>query len=107
MMDDSRPTKTARVDGPASYAAALKAWGGATTPNRRKGRYYVIVVHGRFVCGWCPRPAAANGRAAPSPRGSITTRLWSPTTGSNGIGLRTRLPASIARLSRPILISLR
>lgn len=97
-MGDSLPVKTAQVYGPASYERALAAWGGGvTSPNVRKGRYYVIVVRGRFNC------------AGPFRRslGSVATRLWSPTTGNNGTGLGYKLPASTSRLGHPTLISLR
>ena len=106
-MDDSAPVKTVLVYGPASYRVALSAFGGGvTTPNQKKGRFYVIAVRGRFVCASCPRPALASGQPGPSPRGSIVTRLWSPTGGGGGIGLSKKLPASMARLGRPARISL-
>jgi hypothetical protein len=96
-MTGYRPARTVRVYGPASYKAALAAWdGGATTPNGRKGRYYVIVVRGHFV---------ATGFAA-SPSGSVASRLWSPTSGSSGTAFSNKLPASISRLGHPTLIQL-
>ena len=95
--DDSRPTKTAEVYGPTSYQVALSAWGGGvTTSNRKQGRYYVIVVRGRFV--W---------DSGGSSRGSILTRLWTPDGhGGGGTGLSNKLPASMARLGRPTTIDL-
>jgi hypothetical protein len=101
-LDDSRPAKTARVYGPASYRVALHAFSGGTTPNRRKGRFYVIVVRGRFVCAWCPRPPGAE-----SPQGSIATKLWSPTGHGGGFGLNRKVPGSLSLLGPPIRISLR
>lgn len=101
-LDDSVPTKTARVYGPASYRAALEAADGATTTNRRRGHFYVIVVRGRFTCPWCPRPPGAQ-----SPYGSFLTRIWSPDGRGGGFGIRTKLSASLARLGRPTLVSLR
>jgi hypothetical protein len=98
-LDDSSPSTAARVYGPASYRAALKASDGATTTNRRQGRFYVIVLHGRFVCAWCPRPPGAH-----SP---IATRIWSATGHGGGFGIRSKLPASLSQLGRPTLISLR
>jgi hypothetical protein len=87
----------------------MKAWGDrATTPNRRKGRYYVIVTRGRFVCkAFCSPPPARNGRPAPARHYSIASRPWSPTTGNNGLGLSNKIAASLSELGRPTLISLR
>ena len=97
-MGDPRPARTARVYGPASYKAALAAWGGGvTSPDVRKGPYYVIVVRGHFVFDGAFR----------STRGSVATRLWSPTRGNSGTGLGNKLPASMSRLGRPTLIGLR
>jgi hypothetical protein len=106
---DSRPLRTARVYGPASYQAATKAWGGGTTTARRRtGRYYVIVIRGRFVCtAYCSPPPGLNGQPAPAHHYSIASRPWSPTTGNNGIGLSNKLPASMSELGRPTLITLR
>jgi hypothetical protein len=86
--------KTAQVYGPASYQAAIKAFsGGATTPNRKMGRFYVIVLHGSFV---------VEGSKTPS-----VWRLWSPTGHGGGTGFRRTLPASMSQLGRPTLIRLR
>jgi hypothetical protein len=101
VMNDSLPANTAQVYGPASYRIALDAWNDfARPPRQQKGLWYVIVVSGRFV--W-------HGPFRPS-RGSFAARLWSPTLANSGIGtssLSSKLPASLARLGRPILISLR
>jgi hypothetical protein len=104
VMNDSRPVKTARVYGPASYQAALHAWDAAyRAPPRAgelKGPWYVIVVRGRFI--W-------NGPFQPS-HGSLAARLWSPTPANSGIGystLNNELHSSLARLGRPTRISLR
>ena len=97
-MGDPRPARTARVYGPGSYKTALAAWGGGiSSPNVRQGRYYVIVVHGHFVLHGAFR----------STKGSVATRLWSPTRGNSGTGLGNKLPASMSRLGRPTLIYLR
>jgi hypothetical protein len=101
-LDDSSRLKAAWVYGPASYRAVLHASDGTTTTNRRKGHFYVIVLHGRFVCAWCPRPPGAQ-----SPHGSIVTRIWSPDGHGGGFGMRSKIPASLSRLGRPTLISLR
>jgi hypothetical protein len=100
-MDDALPAKTAQVYGPAPYPVALHAWNdNASPPRRQRGTWYVIVVHGRFV--W-------HGPFRPS-RGSFAARLWSPAPSNSGIGfsgLSSKLPAMLARLGRPIVISLR
>jgi hypothetical protein len=97
-MGDPRPTRTARVYGPASYRTALAAFGGGvTSPNLRRGRYYVIVVQGHFVFDGAFR----------STSGTVASRLWSPTRGNSGLGLGNKLPASMSRLGRPTLIRLR
>jgi hypothetical protein len=96
-MGDSRPARTAQVYGPASYETALASWGGEiTTPNARKGPYYVIVVRGHFVFHGPFRTT----------RGLVATRLWSPSRGNSGTALGNKLPASISRLGRPTLIEL-
>jgi hypothetical protein len=58
--------KTALLYGPASYQIAEKASsGGGTTPNQKKGRFYVIVLHGSFRCP----PAELDRPASPPPGG--------------------------------------
>ena len=101
-LEDSSRLTTARVYGPASYRAVLKASDGTTTTNHRKGRFYVIVLHGRFVCSWCPRPPGAQ-----SPHGSIATRIWSPDGHGGGFGIRRKLPGSLSQLGSPTLVRLR
>lgn len=100
-LGDSSPVNTVRVYGPASYQAVLKASDGTTTTNRRKGHFYVIVLQGRFVCKWCPRPPGAR-----SPHGSIVTRIWSPDGHGGGFGIRRKLPGSLSQLGRPTLVRL-
>jgi hypothetical protein len=87
--------RTAQLYGPASYQVAFSAFsGGPTTPNQRSGRFYVIVLHGRFT--------GDGSTAAPT-----VSRLWSPTGHGGGTGFRRDLPASMSRLGRPTVISLR
>lgn len=100
-LGDSAALKLARVYGPVSYRAAVQAADGATTANRKKGRFDVLVLRGSFVCSWCPRPPGAA-----SPHGSIVTRIWSPTGHGGGFGIRRKLPASFARLGKPTRIDL-
>jgi hypothetical protein len=101
-LGDSVGLKAARVYGPASYRAAVQAADGATTTNRKQGRFYVIVLRGDFVCSWCPLPPGAQ-----SPHGSIATRIWSATGHGGGLGIRRKLPASLSRLGKPTRIDLR
>lgn len=101
-LDDSSPLTAVRVYGPASYRSVLHASDGTTTTNRRKGRFYVIVLDGRFVCAWCPRPPGAH-----SPHGSIVTRIWSPTGHGGGFGIRRKVPASLSRLGGPAVVRVR
>jgi hypothetical protein len=97
-MGDPRPARTVRVYGPASYSTALAAFGGGvTSPDPRKGRYYVIVVRGHFVFDGAFRATS----------GTVARRLWSPTRGDSGLGLGNKLPSSMSRLGRPTLIRLR
>jgi hypothetical protein len=87
--------RTAQLYGPASYQVAFSAFsGGPTTPNQKKGRFYVIVLHGSFT---------GDG----STRAPTVSRLWSPTGHSGGTGFRKSLPASMSRLGHPTLIELR
>lgn len=101
-LDDSAALKVASVYGPASYRAAAHAADGTTTTNRKKGRFYVIVLRGRFVCSWCPLPPGAQ-----SPHGSIATKIWSPHGHGGGLGIRRKLPTSLSRLGPPTRIDLR
>jgi hypothetical protein len=99
-MNDSLPAKTAQVYGPASYRVALHAWSPAAQPLRRSsGRWYVIVIRGRFVWYGPFRPA----------RGTFAARLWSLTAGNSGIGysgLSRKLPPSMSHLGHPAPVSL-
>jgi hypothetical protein len=99
--------KTAQLYGPASYAAALSAFSdGTTTPNQKQGRFYVIALHGNFVCTTCG--------SAQSGIWHVATTLWTPTGGDTGWGRRAgtglrrhKLVASMSRLGRPEQITLR
>jgi hypothetical protein len=99
-LDDSARLKVANVYGPASHRAVVNAADGGTTTNRKKGRFYVIVLRGHFVCSWCPRPPGAR-----SPHGSVVTRIWSPDGHGGGFGIRRKLPASLSRLGKPTRIA--
>ena len=101
VMNDSLPAERAAVYGPVSYRMALHSWSGSgRAPRYPSGPWYVIVIRGRFVWYGPFRPS----------RGSFAGRLWSPAPGNSGIGysgLGGKLPPSLTRLGRPVLISLR
>jgi hypothetical protein len=93
---------TAEVYGPGSRQALVEASSGEWVreiPLERKQRFYLIVLHGHFVCRSCSRPAAAM-----SPRGTIATVVWSRAQGGTDFGLVDRLPASMSRLPAPTVI---
>jgi hypothetical protein len=85
---DYHSVTTAELYGPASYQAAFRAFSnGPTTPDRRKGRFYVVALQGHSEAVW---------------------RLWSPDRhGFEATGFRSKLPASLSRLGRPAVITLR
>jgi hypothetical protein len=96
--------KTAQVYGPASHVALVEASTGqrvSESAHEPKGRFYLIVLHGHFVCHGCTHLTAE------SPRGTIATQVWSPTVpGYGDFGLMHSLPASMSRLGRPAVIRL-
>jgi hypothetical protein len=95
--------KTAQVYGPDSRSALVQASSGDLIPRTgdRKG-FYLVVVHGHFVCGNCSRPAAD----AKPIQGTIATSVWSVKAGhSMDFGLSHTLHA-MSRLGRPAVISL-
>jgi hypothetical protein len=98
--------KTAQVYGPDSRSALVQASSGDLIP--RTGdlrRFYLIVVHGHFVCGNCSGPAADANKP---PRGTIATNVWSVKAArSTDFGLSHGLPAAMSHLGQPIVISLR
>jgi len=90
------------VYGPGSRTALVRASSGewvAVTPQEQKSRFYLIVLHGRFVCGSCSRPAGAK-----APQGTIETTVWSPFSGGTDFSLGNRLPVAVSRLHRLALI---
>src|SRR5437867_10707677 len=97
--------KTAQVYGPDSAVALDEASSGhriSASAQEPRGRFYLIVLHGDFVCDACPRPTGGQ-----SPHGRIATQIWSPTApGYGDFGLRHSLPASMSRLGKPTVISL-
>ena len=93
-----------RIDvyGPGSRIGLVRASSGEwvqTTRREKKARFYLIVLHGRFVCGSCSGPANAK-----PPHGTIETTVWSPVFGGTDFGLSSRLPAAVSRLHRLAVI---
>src|SRR5436309_817273 len=77
--------KTAQVYGPNSRYALVKASSGDLVQRtaRERKNFYLIVLHGHFVCGGCTGPVAG---AKPA-RGKIATEIWSLKTGQTDFGL--------------------
>jgi len=95
--------KTAQVYGPDSRYALVKASSGdlvQKTVRERKG-FYLIVLHGHFVCDSCTGPAGAK-----APRGTIATDVWSPKAGGTDFGLSDHLPAAMSHLRGPTVIQI-
>lgn len=99
------PSKDATVDmievyGPGTRTALNAASGGGlvVTPTARKD-YYLTVLYGHFVCVSCERPAGGS-----DPRGSVATRVWSPTVDEGDSGIMRKLPRAVSRLHRLIRI---
>lgn len=98
------PVNEIEVYGPGSRAALVKASSGdvvVESARERKERFYLIVLHGHFVCNSCSGPA----RGKP-PHGTIETRVWSPVAGGTDFGISNNLPAAMSRLHRLAAITL-
>ncbi len=99
-----RSVKIAQVYGPNSRYLLVKASSGdlvKKTASERKG-FYLIVLHGHFVCHSCSRPS---GSSAKSPRGKIATEVWSPKAGETDFGLSNR-PVAMSHLRGPTAIQI-
>lgn len=101
---DSLDGRATEIDvyGPASRAALVKASSGdvvVETAGQRDKPFYLIVLHGHFVCGECSRPLGAK-----SPEGTIETHVWSPTAGTLDFGVQSSLPATVSLLDRVAMI---
>lgn len=98
------PVRRIDVYGPGSRAALVKASSGdivVESPREQKMRFYLVVLHGRFVCNGCSGPAGAG-----PPHGTIETRVWSPAEGGTDFGISNSLPAAMSRLHRLATITL-
>lgn len=95
--------KTAQVYGPGSRYLLVKASSGDLVQKlaRERNGFYLIVLHGHFVCDSCSGPASRK-----PPRGTVATDVWSPTAGGTDFGLSNHLPAAMSRLSGPAMVSL-
>jgi hypothetical protein len=96
--------KTAQVYGPDSRYALVKASSGDLVERiarERKG-FYLIVLHGHFVCHGCSRPSGSKARL---PRGKIATEVWAPKAGQTDFGVGNR-PVSMSHLRGPTVITL-
>ena len=71
------------------------------SPREAKERFYLVVLHGRFVCNGCSGPAGHK-----PPHGTIETHVWSAAEGSTDFGIGSSLPAAVSRLQRLATIRL-
>ena len=96
--------RTAQVYGPNSRYLLVKAASGDLVEKlarERKG-FYLIVLHGHFVCRSCSRPA---GSRAKPPHGGIATEVWSAKAGNTDFGLSNR-PVATTHVSGPTVIQI-
>jgi hypothetical protein len=98
------PIKKIEVYGPGSRAALVKASSGdvvVESPREATRRFYLIVVHGNFVCAGCSGPAGNK-----PPHGTIETHVWSPVEGGTDFGIQNSLPTAVSRLPRLAVVTL-
>lgn len=92
------------VYGPGTREALVRASSGdfvAMSPRESQLPFYLIVVHGHFVCNGCSGPAGHK-----PPRGAIETHVWSRAEGSTDFGISNSLPAAVSRLHRLATITI-
>jgi outer membrane murein-binding lipoprotein Lpp len=92
------------VYGPGTRAALVKASSGDIVyPTGREATepFYLIVLHGHFVCTGCSGPAGSK-----PPTGTIETHVWSPAAGSLDFGIQNSLPPAVSLLNRLAVIQL-
>lgn len=94
--------KTAQVYGPGSRYLLVKASSGDLVGKNAGKGFYLIVLHGHFVCNGCSRPFGSKARP---PRGKIATEVWSPRTGQTDFGLGNR-PVAMSHLGGPTVIQI-
>ena len=88
------PINEIDVYGPASRGALVKASSGDLVFDHSKG-FYLLVMHGNFVCTWCSSP-----RGGTTQTGTVETQVWSPKQGGTDAGIEHAVPAGIAKLHR-------
>lgn len=93
--------KTAQVYGPNSRYLLVKASSGDLVGKNAEKGFYLIVLHGHFVCGGCTGPVAG---AKPA-RGKIATEVWSPKTGQTDFGIGNE-PVAMSHLRGPTVVAL-
>jgi hypothetical protein len=93
--------KTAQVYGPDSRYLLVKASSGDLVGKNAGKGFYLIVLHGHFVCGGCTGPVAG---AKPA-RGKIATEVWSPKTGHTDFGIGNK-PVAMSHLRGPTVVAL-
>jgi hypothetical protein len=98
--------QTSEIDiyGPGSRAALVKASSGdvvTESSGELKQRFYLIVLHGHFICNGCSPPAGVK-----PPHGTIETHIWSRAEGSTDFGISHSLPAAVSQLHRLAVITL-
>jgi len=103
---DSHGDRLTEIDvyGPGTRAALVKASSGDivySTGREATEPFYLIVLHGHFVCTGCTGPAGHK-----PPRGTIETHVWSPKAGSLDFGIQNGLPAAVSLLNRLAVIQL-
>lgn len=97
------PVREIDVYGPGSRAALVKASSGdivKESPGEQKG-FYLIVLHGHFVCAGCTGPVGAK-----PPHGTVETRVWSRAEGGTDFGIQNGLPTAVSQLHRLATIQL-
>ncbi len=93
---------TAQVYGPDSRYLLVKASSGDLVGKSAGKGFYLIVLHGHFVCHGCSRP---HGSTAKPPRGKIATEVWSPKTGQTDFGIGNK-PVPTLHPGDPTVIQL-
>jgi hypothetical protein len=93
---------TADVYGPASYATIDKAWEGSGHGAMSEGgRWYLIVLHGRFQWNGSVPPGAKQ------PHARIALEVWSPkSTTGQAVGFAKRVPTAVSRLQGHTVVDL-
>jgi hypothetical protein len=98
------PVHEIDVYGPGSRPALVKASSGDIVtpgPGELRPRFYLVVLHGRFVCTGCSGPAGSK-----PPRGTIETHVVSSSGRSLDFGIGSGLPPAVSQLHRLATVTL-